>query len=350
MGVLVLKRFISLAAAVGLLLCPLSALPQTNADVFSISAGAQTSGDWEYRLLDDSTAEVTGCKSSSANISIPQTLDGIKVTKLADALFAGSSVERVTIPQGVTAIGGSAFAGCEKLKSVTLPDSVKQLGTAEHGFVFLGCKALENITLPSSLTAIEQGLFSGCEKLTIKGKAGSYAETFAKENDIRVIVVKDHLLEGTDKKISTTWLRDALSEGDADIARDLCGGRDYVYSGRCVQGKQMGRQMGFPTANIIVPEDKFVVRRGVYVSRVSLGKRTLYGVTNIGRRPTLEDAVNDVVETFIFDFDEDIYGADLEIGLMHFLRPESKMTSKEELINAVNLNKEQALEYIKNHT
>ena len=131
-------------------------------------------------------------------------------------------------------------------------------------------------------------------------------KAFAKENDIRVIVVKDHLLEGTDKKISTTWLRDALSEGDADLARDLCGGRDYVYSGRCVQGKQMGRQMGFPTANIIVPEDKFVVRRGVYVSRVSLGKRTLYGVTNIGRRPTLEDAVN--------------------------------------------LNKEQALEYIKNHT
>ena len=171
---------------------------------------------------------------------------------------------------------------------------------------------------------------------------------FAKENDIRVIVVKDHLLEGTDKKISTTWLRDALSEGDADLARALCGGRNYIYTGRCVKGKQMGREMGFPTANLIVPEDKFVVRRGVYVSRVHLGQRTLYGVTNIGRRPTLEDAVNDVVETYIFDFDEDIYGAKLEVELMHFLRPESKMTSREELINAVNLNKKQALEYIKN--
>jgi riboflavin kinase/FMN adenylyltransferase len=106
--------------------------------------------------------------------------------------------------------------------------------------------------------------------------------------------------------------------------------------------------MGFPTANIIVPEDKFVVKRGVYVSRVKLGQRILYGVTNIGRRPTLEDAVNDVAETYIFDFDEDIYGAKLEIELLHFLRPESKMTSKEELINAVNLNKKQALEYIKN--
>ena len=171
---------------------------------------------------------------------------------------------------------------------------------------------------------------------------------FAKENDIRVIVVKDHLLEGTERKISTTRLRDALAEGDTDLARDLCGGRNYIYSGRCVQGKQMGREMGFPTANIIVPSDKFVVRRGVYVSRVRLGQRILYGVTNIGRRPTLEDAVNDVVETYIFDFDEDIYGAKLEVELMHFLRPESKMTSKEELIDAVNLNKAQALEYIKN--
>ena len=106
--------------------------------------------------------------------------------------------------------------------------------------------------------------------------------------------------------------------------------------------------MGFHSANIIVPEDKFVVNRGVYVSRIRLGQRTLYGVTNIGRRPTLEDAVNDVVETFIFDFDEDIYGANLEVELLHFLRPESKMTSKEELINAVNLNKAQALDYIKN--
>ena len=183
-----------------------------------------------------------------------------------------------------------------------------------------------------------------------KGARGDVAmiKEFAKANDIRVIVVKDHLHEGTGRKISTTWLREALSEGDVDLARELCGGRNYFYSGRCVQGKQLGRTMGFPTANIIVPEDKFVVKRGVYVSRVKLGQRTLYGVTNIGRRPTLEDAVNDVVETYIFDFDEDIYGANLEVELMHFLRPESKMTSKEELIDAVNLNKTQAKDYLKN--
>jgi riboflavin kinase/FMN adenylyltransferase len=181
-----------------------------------------------------------------------------------------------------------------------------------------------------------------------KGDVGLIRE-FAKANDIRVIVVKDRLLEGTDKKISTTWLRNALSEGDADLAGDLCGGRKYSYSGKCVQGKMLGRTMGFPTANINIPEDKFVVRRGVYVSRVLLGHRVLYGVTNIGRRPTLENAVNDVAETFIFDFDEDIYGAKLTVELMHFLRPEEQYKSKDELIQAVEINKKQALEYLKNH-
>ena len=171
---------------------------------------------------------------------------------------------------------------------------------------------------------------------------------FGRANDIRVIVVKDRLLEGTDNKISTTWLRKALSEGDVDLARELCGGRDYSYSGYCVQGKQLGRTMGFPTANIVLAEDKYVVRRGVYVSRVRLGQRVLYGVTNIGRRPTLEDAVNDVVETYIFDFDEDIYGAKISVDLLHFLRAEEHYSSKDELIKAVELNKSQALEYIKN--
>ena len=171
---------------------------------------------------------------------------------------------------------------------------------------------------------------------------------FARANDVRVIVVKDHLLEGTDSKISTTWLRKALEEGDVDLARQLCGGRDYSYSGYCVHGKQLGRTMGFPTANINIPEDKYVVRRGVYVSRVHLGNRILYGVTNIGRRPTLEEAMNDVAETYIFDFDEDIYGARFSIDLMHFLRPETQYTSKEDLINAVELNKKQAMEYVKN--
>ncbi len=170
---------------------------------------------------------------------------------------------------------------------------------------------------------------------------------FAKEHDIRVIVVKEHLIEGSDEKISTTVMRRALEEGNVDLVRDLCGGRNYSYSGYCAHGKQLGRTLGFPTANLIVPDEKFVVRRGVYVSRISLGKRVLYGVTNIGRRPTVEDAENDVAETFIFDFDEDIYGARIELELLHFLRAEEHYGSKDELTAAVEQNKLQAAEYLK---
>lgn len=176
----------------------------------------------------------------------------------------------------------------------------------------------------------------------------SMIKEFGRANGIRVIVVSERLLEGTDKKISTTWLRKALTDGDVDLARQLCGGRDYSYSGRVVQGKMLGRTLGFPTANINIPEEKFVVRRGVYVSRVHLGSRVLYGVTNIGRRPTVENAENDVAETYIFDFDEDIYGANITVELLHFLRSEEHYGSQDELVNAVNINKKQATEYLKN--
>ena len=165
---------------------------------------------------------------------------------------------------------------------------------------------------------------------------------FASREKISFRVISDRILDGTDRRISTTWLRQALADGDVELASRLCGGRFYSYSGRVCHGKQAGRQMGFPTANLEIPEDKFVVRRGVYCSRVTLGNRTLYGVTNVGRRPTVEDAVNDVAETFIFDFDEDIYGASIKVELMKFLRPEQPFSGVEELMRAVEENKAQA--------
>ena len=239
----------------------------------------------------------------------------------------------------------------------TSEERLKLIGdTGADEILVLDFEAVKNMEPEQYLTdillnrAIADTLVMGEDYRFGRNARGDVAmiKEFAKANDVRVIVVKDRMLEGTEDKISTTWLRKTLDEGDVDLARKMCGGRDYSYSGYCVQGKQLGRTMGFPTANINIPEDKYVVRRGVYVSRVHLGSRTLYGVTNIGRRPTLEDAVNDVAETYIFDFDEDIYGAKFSIDLMHFLRPETQYTSKDELIGAVELNKKQALEYIKN--
>ncbi len=98
-----------------------------------------------------------------------------------------------------------------------------------------------------------------------KGARGDVAmiKEFAKANDIRVIVVKDHLHEGTGRKISTTWLREALSEGDVDLARELCGGRNYFYSGRCVQGKQLGSTIIQDVCAYLKQIGKTAIRLGI---------------------------------------------------------------------------------------
>ena len=191
-------------------------------------------------------------------------------------------------------------------------------------------------------------LFIGHDYRFGKDAAGDefMLKRFAAENQISLRVISDRILEGTERRISTTWLREALSEGDCELASRMCEGRYFFYTGRVAHGKQAGRTMGFPTVNIEIPEDKFVVRRGVYCSRITLGNRVLYGVTNIGRRPTVEDAVNDVAETFIFDFDEDIYGASIKVELLKFLRPEKAFSGVDELIKAVEENKSQAREFI----
>lgn len=163
------KRIISAAVAVGLLLGSVTALPQQNKAVqtLTLSASAQVSGAWSYDLLSDGTASLTAYSGSDSELAIPKTVGGKTVTALGDALFAGNTkLVSVSIPSTVKSVGGSAFAGCTKLKSVTVPSSVTTLGSENHGFVFSGCKSLESIKLPSGLTAIEDGLFQGCEKLT----------------------------------------------------------------------------------------------------------------------------------------------------------------------------------------
>jgi len=171
---------------------------------------------------------------------------------------------------------------------------------------------------------------------------------FALNNGYDVEIFDDMLFGDTNRRMSSTWLREALSDGDVALVRELCGNRPFSYSGIVVEGNKLGRTMGFPTANIIVPEDKFVVRRGVYASRIILGSSKFYGVTNIGLRPTVGDLTNDVVETFIFDFDDDIYGARIKVELLNFIRPEKKFNSFDELIGEVEANKVQAKTFFAN--
>lgn len=175
-----------------------------------------------------------------------------------------------------------------------------------------------------------------------KGNA-ELLKTFGQEKGIEVSIFEDKLYGDEKRRLSSTWLREAAGSGDVELYGKLCGGKNFSYGGIVVHGNQLGRQLGFPTANLIIPEDKFKVRRGVYVSRVLLGGRKLYGVTNVGLKPTVnESGEEQTAETFIFDFDEDIYGARIKVELLSFVRPECKFGSVDELAAAVEHDKESA--------
>ena len=148
-----------------------------------------------------------------------------------------------------------------------------------------------------------------------------------------------------DREISSTYIREELSLGNVAKANELLG-EPYAIHGIVVHGNHIGGpRLGFPTANIIPPANKRLPKFGVYVSRVLAQGKYYKGVTNIGRKPTIHGDNPVGVETFIFDFDGDIYGKMIEVQLLEFDRGEQKFASLEELKERIEKDKEFALKY-----
>ncbi|AFZ22535.1 riboflavin kinase/FMN adenylyltransferase [Cylindrospermum stagnale PCC 7417] len=145
----------------------------------------------------------------------------------------------------------------------------------------------------------------------------------------------------TDGRISTSLIRETLERGGIPQATLLLG-RPYTLTGIVVQGQQLGRTIGFPTANLQLPKDKFVPRQGVYAVRVFTHSETAnaatqrLGVMNIGNRPTV-DGTNSSVEVHLLDWVGDLYGQTLTVQLVEFLRPEQKFPSLEALKTQIQL-------------
>ena len=135
-----------------------------------------------------------------------------------------------------------------------------------------------------------------------------------------VVIVPPARLDG-DIIVSSTKIRTALSEGRVGDAAAMLG-YEYPVSGVVVSGKQLGRKIGFPTANMQLYEPlKLIPGRGVYLSEVETLGRRFYGMTNVG----------DIIETNIFDFSEDIYGLDITVKFKKRLRDGKRLNSIEEL-------------------
>lgn len=136
-----------------------------------------------------------------------------------------------------------------------------------------------------------------------------------------------------DVNVSSTKIRKALLDGDVKTATTYLG-HNFQLTGVVVHGNKVGRELGYPTANIdIQNEYKLIPAEGIYAVKVRLNNQTIGGMLNIGRRPTINSGNGQLtIEVNIFDFNQDIYGQAIQLELIERIRDEKKFNSKEELI------------------
>ena len=147
----------------------------------------------------------------------------------------------------------------------------------------------------------------------------------------QVEVVEKAQSHGRD--ISSTYIREALHEGNIPLANELLG-YSYYVTGEVLHGRQIGRTLGLPTTNLLPPQVKLLPPNGVYLTRtipMDGEEWEYYGITNIGYKPTVGATEQKGVETYLFDYNGDLYGRKLRVEFLEFERPEQKFESLEVL-------------------
>ena len=175
------------------------------------------------------------------------------------------------------------------------------------------------------------GLLVGPEFRLGKNRQGdfNFIQNFCQSRGIACESFAPFTLGG--EVVSSNRVRARLLEGQVEEAANLLG-RPFSLEGEVQHGKQIGRKLGFPTANFAPGPLQLLPRFGVYATRVFLGDQVLMGVTNVGVRPTFETAATPNVETLILDFDDRIYDEMMRIEFISFLRPELRFEHVEDLI------------------
>ena len=167
---------------------------------------------------------------------------------------------------------------------------------------------------------------------------------FCQERNMPYAIVPAQAIDGI--RISSTHIRSLIEAGDMEGAAKFLG-HPHTLSGPVVHGRQLGRTIGIPTANLLIPQEVVVPRLGVYACTCLVDGTTYMAVTNIGSRPTV-DGHQVRAESWLLDFDGDLYGKGIELRFYKFLRPERKFPSLEELRAEIQKNGEETRKYFEN--
>ena len=176
-----------------------------------------------------------------------------------------------------------------------------------------------------------------------EGNAHKLAD-FCRINGLSCAVVPEQKIG--DIPVSSTHIRSLLESGDVEGAAAFLGHR-HILTGTVVPGHHLGRRLGTPTANLVLPKGLLIPKFGVYICRCWVDGVNYPAVTNVGTRPTVE-GTNVTVEPWILDFEGDLYGKELTLEFYKFLRPERKFPSLEELREEIRKNAAETRKYFEN--
>ena len=166
---------------------------------------------------------------------------------------------------------------------------------------------------------------------------------FGKQYDFEVEQIS--VQEINDISVSSTKIRNALLDGDMALANEYLG-YEYFLTGKVIKGKQLGRTIGFPTANLKIEENyKLIPQNGVYVIQSIINQKTVFGMMNIGFNPTV-DGKNQSIEIHYFDFNADLYNHEIRVSILKRIRSEQKFESVDLLKEQLEKDKKTALNYL----
>lgn len=167
-----------------------------------------------------------------------------------------------------------------------------------------------------------------------KGRSGDVAllQKLEKQYGYRTVCVPK--VEDDQVRISSTGIRSLLEEGNVEEANGLLG-RPYAVFGEVLHGKKLGRTLGFPTMNLLPPTEKLLPAYGVYVTKTKVDGQWFEGITNVGLRPTVDSDKRVTVETHLFAYEGDLYGKQVEVRFLEFLRPEKRFPDVDALKTAM---------------